>query len=386
MNKKKKRVLIISSITGGLAHYTSHFQEFLKKYCELYFVTYKKNYLTGEKVKGPGDSLIAKNIKSPYYLIEHDSPSSLFDLLQLIRKLKIDLVNIQFCTTAMPVIFYYNLLCKKMKEQKIPIILTCHDVLKHDSSGNEIDSLKLMYGEADHLIVGNEIELKKLTDNFLIPEKKITVIEHGVYNKFDKGKFTDKTAREYFSLQNRKVILFFGFLRKYKGILTLIDSMKYVVKKENKAILHIAGSSDIEGFNNLIIKKIKNNKLSKNVLFNNKYLSIEEIEAVYKSSDIVALPYNNVSQSGVLSLSLYFKKPVVITNIFAEASTIHKKMGLVVKPNKPKELANAILYLLKNKDVAKKYGKAGHKYIEKYRSWGKIAKKMYTIFCKYLNK
>ena len=61
-------------------------------------------------------------------------------------------------------------------------------------------------------------------------------------------------------------------------------------------------------------------------------------------------------------------------------------MGLVIKPNKPKELANAILYLLKHKDIAKKYSEAGYKYIKNYRSWTKIAKKMWAIFYKYLDK
>ena len=100
----------------------------------------------------------------------------------------------------------------------------------------------------------------------------------------------------------------------------------------------------------------------------------------------MALPYLSVSQSGVLSLALYFRKPVVVTDIFAEAPIVNKKMGLVVKPGKPKELADSILYLLKNKDLAKKYGETGYKFIEKHRSWDKIAKKMYAIFCRYIKK
>jgi len=382
----KPKVLILTSITGGLAHYTSHLQEFLRKYCKLYFVTYKKNYLSGEKIDRPGDNLIAKNIKLPYYLLEHDSPTSLFDLLHLIKKLKINVVNIQFTSTAMPVIFYYHVLCKKLRELRIPVILTCHDVLQHTHTRNELNSLNLIYNEADHFIVGNKIEYKKLMDNFVIQKNKATIIEHGVYDKFDNNLYTENSARKYLKLQNKRVILFFGFLRKYKGILTLIDSMKIIVKKEKNVILHIAASSDVEDLNILIRKRIKDNKLSKNIIFNNRYFPTHEIEAIYKASDIVALPYTNVSQSGVLSLSLYFKKPVIITDIFAESSLVNKKMGLVVKPNSPKELADAILYLLRNKYIAQKYGETGYKYIKKYRSWDKIAKQMYATFCKYLNK
>ena len=73
-----------------------------------------------------------------------------------------------------------------------------------------------------------------------------------------------------------------------------------------------------------------------------------------------------------------------MTDIFAEAPIVHKKMGLVVKPDNPKQLADSILYLLKNEDIAKKYGETGYKFIEKHRTWDKIAKKMYSIFCKYV--
>ncbi len=382
----KPKVLIITSLYGGLGHYAVHLQEFLKKYCDLYFVTYKKHFLTSAKINKPGDSLISRNIKSAYYIIERDSSASLSDLIHLIKKLKIDLVNIHFGTTAMPLVPYYTKLCKKLKELKIPAVLTSHDVLLFSLPKNKIKALKLFYNEVGHFIVGNKTELKKLTDDFSISGNKATIIEHGVYNKFDMGKFTESSARKHFKLQNKPVILFFGFLRKYKGILTLIDSMKSVVKKEKNAVLHIAGSSNIENFSGIIRKKIKKNKLTKNIKFTDEFIPINQIEAVFKSADIVALPYISVSQSGVLSLALYFRKPVIITNIFAETPIVHKKMGLAVKPNNPKELANAILYILKNKDMAKKYGVAGYKYIEKYGSWDKIAKKMDGIFCRYLSR
>lgn len=380
----KPKVLIITSLYGGLGHYAVHLQEFLKKYCNLYFVTYKKHFLTGAKINKPGDSLISKNIKSPYYIIEHDSPSNIFDLIRLIRKLKIDLVNIHFGTTAIPLVFYYRTLSKKLKELKIPVVLTSHDVLLFTPAKNEIKELKLFYKEVSHIVVGNKTELKKLINIFSIPKNKATIIEHGIYNKFDRGKFTEHSARKYLRLQNKKVILFFGFLRKYKGILTLIDSMKVIAKKDKKAILHIAGSSYLEDFDILIKKEIKKNKLTKSIKFTDRYLSINEIEEIFKSADIVALPYLSVSQSGVLSLALYFRKPVVVTDIFAEAPIVHKKMGLVVKPDNPKQLADSILYLLKNEDIAKKYGETGYKFIEKHRTWDKIAKKMYSIFCKYV--
>lgn len=386
MLKSKPRVLIITSSGGGLAHYTCHLQEYLKKYCKLYFVTYKKNYINGDPINKLEDDLIAENIRNPYYLLEHDSPSSLFDVIHLVKKLEIKLVDIQFCTTAMPVVFYYSLLTKKLKELGVPVVLTCHDVLQHTLQNHRIESLRLLYDETEHFIVGNKSEFRKLTHYFPIAKSRVTIIEHGVYNKFDKGKFTEESARKHLKLTNKKVILFFGFLRKYKGILTLVDAMKFVAEKEKNAVLYLAGSSNVEDIVGEIKIRIKANNLFKNVKLSNEYIDINGIEALYKASDVVALPYINISQSGVLCMSWYFKKPVVVTDIFPEAPLIDRKMGMVVKKNNPKQLADALLFLLQNEDLAQKYGEKGYEYVQKHRSWEKIAKKTFSIFSRYIEK
>jgi len=305
-------------------------------------------------------------------------------LLGIIKRLKIDIVLIQFSAAAMVSISYYRALFEKLKKLKIPVLLYCHEVLQRIVVKKDIESLKLVYSLSDHFIVGNQIEKERLLSNFRVKRSKVSVIEHGVYNMFDKGKYTDEKAKEKLKLKNKKVVLFFGFIKEYKGIFTLVDAMGQVIKKNKNAFLHIAGSSNDQKLYKRLINAIKKNKLGKNVKFDNKYFSTNEIEEIYKSSDVVAMPYTSISQSGIFAAALYFKKPVVLTNVFAEANLINKRMGLVVSPKKPKELADALIYLLENKEIAEKYGKAGHDYIEKYRSWDKIALKVNSVIRRYL--
>jgi len=384
---KNPKLAIFVPMDGGLAHYVCHLQEALKKHAEIHYITKKWNWLVSKAVTEPEDELIAENIKNPAYLARPDDPSSIFDILDYLKKKKIDIVNFQFNTTDMPYMHYFNVLFRKIKEMKIPIILTCHDVLQHTPGPNMIPSINLSYEYADHFIVGNEPEFKKLQKYFKIPKNKISIIEHGVYNKFDRLKYTDESAKKKYKLQGKTVFLFFGFLRKYKGVLTFVDSMKYVVKKHKKAGFHIAGSSWIEGDMHLEIEEeIRKHKLDKNVLYRDKLIPLWEIEPTLKAADVIVLPYHNISQSGVLALCMYFKKPVIVSDIFYEAKIIDNKMGLVVKPKDVKGLAKAMIYMMDHPDKAKEFGENGYKFIMTERRWDKIAVHMDKIIKKCLKK
>jgi len=382
---KNPKLAIFVPMDGGLAHYVCHLQEALKKYTDIHYITKKWNWLIAEAVTGPEDELIGKNIKNPVYLARPDDPASIFDILDYLKKKKIDIVNFQFNTTDMPYMHYFNVLFRKIKEMKIPIILTCHDVLQHTPASNMVPAINLAYEYADHFIVGNKPEYDKLRKNFKISKDRITIIEHGVYNKFDREKYTNESAKKKYKLQGKTVFLFFGFLRKYKGILTFVDSMKHVVKKHKNAGFHIAGSSWIEGKMHLQIEdEIKKHKLKGNVLYRDELIPLWEIEPTLKAADVIVLPYHNISQSGVLALSMYFKKPVIVSDIFYEAERINKKMGLVVKPKDVKGLANAMSYMIEHPDKMKEFGENGYNFIMTERRWDKIGEQMKGIFNKYL--
>jgi len=381
---KKLKVTILFSPFGGLAHYIAHLAHPLSEFCHLQFVTYRKWYPTGEIITSFTDFLLKKTVKKAYFLIEHDSPSSLNKLVELIKKNESDLVNIQFGTSARPVFPYYIELFNQLKSFRIPVVLTCHDVLPHIPEANDLNNLSQIYSEADHFIVGNEQELEKLKETFRIPKTKISLVRHGVYNLFDQKRFSPKTAKETLSLDDKKVILFFGWLRRYKGLLDLIRAMKEIKKEIKEAFLYISAKPawEAEKDEKIYLDEIKKLRLSKDIQTNFEYLPTERVELLFKAADVVALPYTTVSQSGILNLAFAFKKPVVVSNLFYEAKIINKKMGLVVPPKNPKALARAITEILKDPEKAKKYGQAGFQYAQKELSWQRVAKDTYKAYQK----
>lgn len=383
---KKIKVTILFSPFGGLAHYMAHLARPLSKFCSLQFVTYRKWYPTGEIINKLTDFLLKKTIKKVCFLIEHDSSTSLIKLVELIKKNTSDLVNVQFGTSARPVFPYYIELFDKLKALKIPIVLTCHDVLPHLPEPGDLRNLFQIYNRADHFIVGNEQELEKLKKTFKIAPKNISLVKHGVYNLFDQKRFSKRLAKKTLNLNNKKVILFFGWLRKYKGLSDLIKAMKEIIKEIPKAFLYISAQPAWEAKKDkdIYLNEIKKLKLSKCVQANFKYLPTENVELLFKAVDLVVLPYTSVSQSGILNLAFAFKKPVVISNLFYEAKIVDKKMGLVIPPKNPKVLAKAIIKILKNPRQAKKYGQKGFRYAQEELSFEGVAQKTYLAYQKAL--
>jgi glycosyltransferase involved in cell wall biosynthesis len=76
------------------------------------------------------------------------------------------------------------------------------------------------------------------------------------------------------------------------------------------------------------------------------FVNSSEIEPIFKASDIVVLPYRQVSQSGILNIALNFHKPVILSDLFAEKDLVKDKMGKIVRPGKPSEIAKAAISLL----------------------------------------
>ncbi len=137
------------------------------------------------------------------------------------------------------------------------------------------------------------------------------------------------------------ILLFFGYVRKYKGLNVLLDAMPEIFKKNPKAKLLIVGefydSPDkyYEQINNLGIKDF--------VKVVQRFVPNEEVGKYYSISDLVILPYLTGTQSGVLNIAYGFGKPVIVTDVGGLAEdVIEGKTGYIVKPQDAKEIIIAV--------------------------------------------
>ena len=389
-NSQGCNVAIISSLTGGLGHYCAHLADPLSKLCDIKFITYPQVDLTGTVTKQITDSFVKRHIKWPRFDIDESNSQSILTIRNYIVSHNIKVVNVHIGTTVKRKITYFTTLFNYLRYMNdVKIIFTLHDVMPFDEDKKVMNLLEMFYSLADHFNVGNTLEKSKLMKTFHIPEKNIDVIPHGIYDLFNKNIYTQATARNFLGIpEDVNVFLFFGFLREYKGFKYLIRASKLLQKKHDNFIVYVAtglryaSESLIEKSMNEITKLGLDSKFYQN--FN--YLDTHDIEAVFKASDAVVLPYTHASQSGVLMMSASFKKPVVITEAFYDKVWIRKKAGLVADTKDPTSLAEKMSILMTDKELSNKMGQYCYDYASTHFRWDQIAQKYFDMYQKVLKK
>ena len=167
-----------------------------------------------------------------------------------------------------------------------------------------------------------------------------------MYDNF--GEIISKTeAREKLKIKaDELIILFFGFIRKYKGLDILLDAMKDLERKiqnyksQNLKLL-VAGEfyEDEKPY----LEQINRLGINDNVILRTDFIPDSEVKYYLCAADAVIQPYRNATQSGVTPLAYYFEKPMIVTNVGGLPSLVpNEKAGLVTEPT-AQSIADAIL-------------------------------------------
>ena len=177
----------------------------------------------------------------------------------------------------------------------------------------------------------------------LFTHKPSCISPHPIYDHFGEALPTSD-ARKLLNLQeNDKVILFFGFVRAYKGLDLLIEAMTDSAIQAAGIKLVIAG--EFYESPTPYLDQIKALGLSDCISVYNEYIGERDVKLYVSAADFIIQPYRNATQSGVTPMAYHFLKPMLVTNVGGLADTVpHDKVGLVVDPN-PKSIAKGILQL-----------------------------------------
>ena len=192
-------------------------------------------------------------------------------------------------------------------------------------------------------------------DGFLTMSKKVQVdvkmftnkpsciAPHPIYDHFGEAIPTLEARRSLYLQENDKVILFFGFVRAYKGLDLLIEAMSDPAIKAAGIKLVIAG--EFYESPTPYLDRIKALGLSDTISVYNEFIGERDVKLYVSAADFIIQPYRNATQSGVTPMAYHFLKPMLVTNVGGLADTVpHDKVGLVVEPN-PIAIAKGILQL-----------------------------------------
>lgn len=217
--------------------------------------------------------------------------------------------------------------------------------------------------------------------NLKLSLKKAIIIPNGI----DIEEFNKKVPQGFFRSKfkipdDKKIVLSLGRLSWKKGFNILIPAFAEVVKKEQKAVLVIAGGDD-EGYKKEIKKMIADCKLKvgENVIFTGMIGGKDKI-AAYQGSDVFVLPSYAENFGNVVLEAMCFGLPVIITKNVGIVPSVEKAGGGLVINKDEHQLAEAILKILNNSDLAKKIGENGKKLVKTEFSWPKIAEEFLEAY------
>jgi glycosyltransferase involved in cell wall biosynthesis len=253
------------------------------------------------------------------------------------------------------------------------VIGTIHDVNSFEGKSKKwIERLCLKFINVN--IVHNQTSLDALLNKHPQLLSRSRIVPHGNYLPFVKP--VGSLGRNGSQLK----LLFFGQIKKVKGLGVLLEAMNILTKRNVDVQLRIAGrpwKDDPQEYTDQILKF----NLGEKVLTDFRYIDDSEVEALYAECDLVVLPYKEIYQSGVLLLSMSYGKPIICSNLPAFGEIIsHGKNGYLFDVGSSTDLANQIQQIAKNKFSLLQVAREATKTIETEYNWEDIGIKMKKIY------
>jgi glycosyltransferase involved in cell wall biosynthesis len=341
----KKKVIIIGSAwplrAGGLATFNERLaKQFIQEGFDTSIYTFSLQY---PNFLFPGSTQLS-NEPAPTHLIIKACINSINPLNWLkvgneLRKLKPDYIVVRFW---MP--FFgpcLGTILKLVNRNKFTqIICIADNVIPHEKRMGDTLLTKYFFSTIHRFVT---MSVKVNQDLKTFTQKPSINIVHPIYDNF--GDIISKEeARKHLDLPvNEKIILFFGFIRKYKGLDLLLEAMNNTSIREANIKLLIAGEFyDNKEEYQLIIAKYN---LANSVYLRTQFIDNSEVKYYLSASDFVIQPYKNATQSGVTPLAYHFEKPMLVTNVGGLANLVpHMEVGIVTEPN-PDSIAAGIMKL-----------------------------------------
>jgi glycosyltransferase involved in cell wall biosynthesis len=225
---------------------------------------------------------------------------------------------------------------------KVTVLVICDNIIPHENRAFDRILTKYFFNAVDRFIVMSEAVKEDLLS--LMPDPVVVHTPHPLYDIF--GPSVNKTAaRQRLRLQADKVILYFGYIRRYKGLDLLIEATSLLKNRLGDFIVLAVGESyeNPQRYYELIEKEELGNWFDLRLEF----VADNQVADYFCAADVVVLPYRSATQSGIVPIAYHFDRPVIVTNVGGLPEITPDGMtGLVVEPN-PEAIAAGIVRFYK---------------------------------------
>jgi glycosyltransferase involved in cell wall biosynthesis len=332
---------------GGIAHYNNWLCHFVSKKHDLKCISFKRLYpriaYPGKEQRDP--SATNRTKFNSIEILDSINPLSWKSAFKEIKEYNPDFVLFYWWTPYFT--FLDKFLTHKIKRNlKSKIIFLCHNVIPHKQSSLDKILSKIALKKGDYFIVHASKEkqdLQKILPN--ISSNSIIKTTHPSYDvQFRYKEISKEEAKKKINITG-KVILFFGYIRDYKGLMYLINAMPNILKRMELTLLIVG---EVWEGNDKYHQQVKKLGIENNVRIIDNYVPDDNVCYYYSACDLVVLPYLTATNSGIVQIAFGFEKPVIITNVGGLPEVVsHEKTGLVIPPKDSKSIEEAVIRFYK---------------------------------------
>lgn len=340
---------------GGISHYTILLCQHLRAAHEVKLYSFKRQYpallFPGRTDKDPSRSPLRADCE---YLLDPSNPLTWLETFRRIKEEQPDALILQwwvpYWAPAFASIAYlvrrFSSPSKLGGTEGGRVIFICHNVFPHERSMIDRALVRLALTQGQFFIVQSEKDLNDLKR--LLPAAlrqaqdaaQVRKTAHPIYEALALGgEMSAQEAKRQLGVGG-KVLLFFGFVREYKGLKHLLKAMPQVLSRIDAHLLVVGEFWDDKSPYLDLIRELG---IGQAVTIVDRYIPNEELGLYFSAADVVVLPYVDATQSGVTQLAYGFEKPVITTSVGGIPEVVGDGVtGLVVPPGDSEALGQAI--------------------------------------------
>lgn len=265
-----------------------------------------------------------------------------------------------------------------------PAVATLHTVL-HSPSPNQKRITQEMAKLCDVLVVMVKTGRQILLDSYQVDPAKITIIPHGVPNvhRVSAGK-----VKRALGLSDNHILSTFGLINRGKGIENVIKAMPRILERYPNAIYLVLGEThpgvrkhEGESYRNMLTELISELGLERNVRFNNRFLTLNELVRYLCATDVYITPYLNKDQisSGTLAYALGCGKATLSTPYLYAEEVLADGRGILIEFNSPDSIADNVIRVLSDSKLRESLESAAYRYARR-AAWFNVAVSYLDLF------
>lgn len=335
---------------GGISHYTTLLCHHLRQEHDVVFLSYKRQYpaflYPGRSQIDTGQQLLHVDSEPVF---DSMNPLTWWRIAKRVRSENPDIFILNWVTPFLSIPFAY--ITRRVRQQtNARIVMICHNVKQHERWPAEEWLTRLTLANAHTLIVHSAEDATNART--LLPDATIKQAVLPSFSLLSSPSSSSDNAPDRIRDGSRPVLLFFGFVREYKGLRYLLEALPSVLETSPDAQLSVVGEfwDDKQPYIDLI------NRLGimDHVTIVDEYVPDDSVQQYFAAADLVVLPYVSATQSAIIQLAFGAGKPVVTTNVGGLPDVVEDgETGLLVEPRNPEALAAAIVEALQTDTLAR---------------------------------